>query len=503
MCGIIAATSHIGEEKMEEILNSMIHRGPDEGDQLQLGSFHFGHRRLSIIGVDEGKQPISNEEQTKCIVCNGEIYNYKLLKKDLEEDVNFLTKSDSEVPLKLYEKEGVEGVKKLEGMFAYVIADRDNNTFFAARDTLGIKPLYYSKDSDGEMIFASELKSIYLFTDQAKEFPPGHYYTPETGFVSYCQLEESAPDLYYKSSQTAEIRRHIHSCLEKAVEKRLMSDVELGVLLSGGLDSSLVAAIAQRLHKGDKPLNSFCVGVEGSQDIIAAREVAQAIGTRHHEYIYTKEELIEVIPQVIYHLESFDPSVVRSAIPTYFVSKLASKHVKVVLSGEGADELFSGYAYLQDIGDPKKLNNELLRIINTLHYINLQRFDRMSMAHSLEGRVPFLDIDLVRLALKIPGSMKLSNKDRMEKTLLREAFEGELPPHILWRKKAEFADGSGASSILETYTNNCVSDQEFLQAKESLSFDIRNKQEYVFYKIFRDFYPQKSALSTVGHWAVS
>ncbi len=503
MCGIIAVTGPIEEVKMNSILKSMVHRGPDEGDHIQINNFNFGHRRLSIVGVDEGRQPITNDKKNKFIVCNGEIYNYKALKKKLESEMVFTTKSDSEIPLKLYEKMNVEGVKLLDGMFAFVIADVKRNTFMAARDTLGIKPLYYGEDENGNMIFSSELKSIYFVTDEAKEFPPGHYYTPEKGFVCYRKVEVSSESFSATEDYEQSILDGLKEKLEMAVQKRLMADVPLGVLLSGGLDSSLIAAITAKFHKGKEPLNSFCVGIEGSPDIKAARDVAKALKTNHHEYVYTKEELIEALPEVIYHLESYDPSLVRSAIPCYFVSKLAREHVKVVLSGEGADELFSGYAYLQEMKDSNELNRELVRIINSLHNINLQRLDRMSMAHSLEGRVPFLDLELIDFALKIPAKLKLSSKEKMEKAILRKAFEGELPEHILWRKKAEFSEGSGALDVLEEYANKTISDVEFQKEKKAHSINIRSKQELLYYRLFKKHFPNESALETVGRWATS
>ncbi|SER82947.1 asparagine synthase B [Salipaludibacillus aurantiacus] len=496
MCGIIAVTKEVPKEKMTRVLDKLYHRGPDEGGQLVRGNFHIGHRRLSIVGLNDGIQPISNEAKNVHIVCNGEIYNYLTLKKDLQTTETFHTHSDSEAVLKVYEKEGPQGVEKLDGMFAFFLADETNNTFMAARDTLGIKPLYYGKMTDGSMVFSSELKGIYEFTNDAKEFPQGHYYTPETGFKAYRTIEAGQEPVPAENFKEHEVLEGIRNKLTDAVRKRFMADVEVGVLLSGGLDSSLISAIGQRIKRQDQPLHSFCVGNEGSPDLQAAREVADYIGTIHHEYVYTKDELVEALPKVIYYLESYDPSLVRSAIPTYFVSKLASDYVKVILSGEGADELFSGYAYLQEIQNPVELNKELYRIVNSLHNINLQRLDRMSMAHSLEGRVPFLDLELIDYVLSLPAEWKLSSDESMEKTLLRKAFNGYLPDSLLWRKKAEFSEGSGALDVLETYANEQVSDQELQES------GLRSKQEHLYYHIFKEHYPHKSALDTVGQWAV-
>lgn len=500
MCGIFAMKGQISEEKMNEVLSSMQHRGPDEGKQVPLRHFNLGHRRLSIIGLDDGIQPIANQDKSKWLVCNGEIYNYPTLKRDLQQTTEFQTASDSEVVLKLYEEEGIAGVKKLDGMFAFFIADEDNQTFVAARDTLGIKPLYYGEDANGNFVCSSELKTLYLVTDDVREFPPGHYYTPEAGFVCYREIQSPEGETF-ADKKTNEITSGIHDRLKQAVEKRLLADVEVGVLLSGGLDSSLIAALTARLHEGRTPVKSFCVGSQGSEDIIRAREVAESIGSDHYEYIYSEEELVNILPDVIYHLESYEPSLVRSALPNYFVSRLASQHVKVILSGEGADELFAGYDYLKKYKDTESLNNEIVRIINSLHNINLQRADRMSMAHSLELRVPFLDLELLNYALRIPAYHKLHTEGQMEKTILRKSFEGVLPDSILWRKKEEFSEGSGALDILENYAERTISGGEWKLLNSRSSFPLRSKQECLYYKIFKDLFPHDSAVSTVGRWA--
>ncbi|WP_018922872.1 asparagine synthase B [Salsuginibacillus kocurii] len=501
MCGIFAMTGTIDQERMTRVLESMTHRGPDEGDDTKLDSFHLGHQRLSIVGVREGKQPISNEDETKWIVANGEIYNYRTLQEQLPATTRFLTKSDSEVPLKWYEEEGARSVQRLDGMFSYVIVDNKNETFMAARDTLGIKPLYYGEDENGNMVFASEVKTLYVVTDDVNEFPAGHYYTPEEGFVAYRHIQQPAADEIFSEDDVPQMIEGIRERLGNAVEKRLMADVEVGVLLSGGLDSSLIAKLAHERRKMKQPLKSFCVGSEGSEDVLRAREVAEEIGTEHYEYIYTEQELVEALPEVIYHLESYDSSLVRSAIPTYFVSKLAAEHVKVILSGEGADELFSGYSYLKGIKSTTELNKELIRIINTLHNINLQRADRMSMAHSLELRVPFLDLELIEYVLKVPAELKLGENE-IEKWILRKAYDGELADNIIWRDKAEFSEGSGALDILESYADKQYTDTDVARANTENEW-VRSKQELLYYEIFKQHFPHKSILSTVGHWATS
>jgi len=512
MCGIGAIIGESSPEAMAKMLDLMHHRGPDEDDIVNQADVILGHKRLSIIGPESGIQPISNETKDVWIVCNGEIYNYQTLKdKHLQGHV-FKRDSDSEVPLHLYEEYGNEFVNYLDGMFAFIIADyrQGEPTIFAARDPMGIKPLYYG-EKKGTYFFASELKCLFGVVDEIHEFPQGHYYTPATGFVPYRiiqapQLKEKLPE----DHDLANILQNVRKLLEKAVQKRLMADVPLGVFLSGGLDSSLVSAIANKYYSGEK-LKSFSVGLEGSSDLIAAREVAQYLGTEHYEYIYTEEELWNAIPKVIYHLESFEPSLVRSAIPNYFVSQLAAKHVKVILSGEGADELFSGYAYMKKIANLEALDKELVRALSSLHNINLQRLDRVTMAHSLEGRVPFLDEELINYSLRTPVKWKLfaQKENKIEKWILRKAFEktGYLPENILWRKKEEFSEGSGAKDTLEQRLDQEISDKKLEKEKKIIlatdGLAIRSKQELHFYKIFKKYYPHPSATAAVGRWATA
>ena len=501
MCGIFVSQGEISTKQMDEVLQLLHHRGPDEGKSVVTDRVHLGHRRLSIIGLEDGIQPIHNRQKDRWIVCNGEIYNYATIKKELAKDVPFLTKSDSEVALKLVETHGPKAIQKLDGMFAFFIADEENDTFIVARDTLGIKPLYYGLDKDGEYVFSSELKAIESFVDGAKEFPHGHYFTPEEGFVCYRQIQ--SPVEAYDQNQLEDVYTSIQDTMNRAVAKRMIADVEVGVLLSGGLDSSLIAAIVKQQLQGNKQLKSFCVGAEGSADILNARIVAEALGTEHYEYIYTEEELIEAVSDVIYHLESYEPSLVRSAIPNYFVSKLASEHVKVILSGEGADELFAGYAYMEKYQDTNSMNKEIIRVLNTLHHVNLQRADRMSMAHSIELRVPFLDLEVVENALQIPAGLKVHKKGRMEKWLLRKAFDGVLPDEVLWRKKAEFSEGSGALDLLDLHAEESISDEEFIRVNEEAPVDLRSKQEMFYYQIFRKHFPADKILQTVGKWATA
>lgn len=515
MCGIAGIAGNyttVDKNGFKHLLDIMDYRGPDESSIEATPICLLGHKRLSIIGPDNGLQPIANEDETAWIVCNGEIYNYRKLKKDHLSNHHFSCISDSEVVLHMYEEYGKTCVNYMDGMFAFVISDcRDQySDIFAARDPLGIKPLYYGQKC-GKFYFASELKCLYPIVDEIKEFPAGHYFTLTEGFVPYrtvrSLVERKSP---YGQESLEEVKQNIRFLLEESVKKRLMSDVPLGVLLSGGLDSSLIAAIASKYKQEGNTMHSFCIGLEGSMDLEAARNVADYIGTEHHEYIYTEQDVLEAIPKVIYHLESFDPSLVRSAIPSYFVSKLAARYVKVILSGEGADELFAGYSYMEDMTDAKILGHELTRVLGSLHNINLQRMDRMSMAHSLEGRVPFLDEELVTYVFGLPAELKSPEKnEKIEKWLLRASFDklDYIPEKILWRKKAEFSEGSGTKDFLEEAFEQCISDSELKMAEERIlkedNIHIRSKQELYFYRVFKTFYPEPSIAGTVGHWYVA
>ena len=500
MCGII---TFFGDEKskqeLKERLEKLNHRGPDEDDLCNFNNLYLGHKRLSIIGPEHGHQPIPNETGKKNVVANGEIYNYQQLKEKIKENHQFNTKTDSEVIVHLYEEMGVDCVKQLEGMFAFVLSD--DGKPFVARDTLGIKPLYYAEDNSG-IYFASELKALMdATTGEIKEFPPGHYYTPETGLQSYGEVNAPFAKIETGKEQNLnEITIELREKLEQAVRRRLMTDVPLGVLLSGGLDSSLTSAIANKYT--DRKLKSFCVGMEGGSDLPAAQKVADHIGTDHYEYIYDTDEVLEILPKVIYYLESFEPSVVRTAIPTYFVARLASEHVKVVLSGSGSDEIFSGYSYYKTIDSKEKLHYKLLESINGLHNINLLRLDRMTMAHSLEGRVPFLDLDFVNYAASLPPELKIYGQGEVEKWILRKAFADTdyLPQEILWRDKEKFAEGCGSQNLIKNKVETEISDAELKKAQQQLPIQIRTKEELYYYRIFKRFYSTNKASNTVGRW---
>lgn len=497
MCGIAGSWGGLTESsEIEMMLKKLFHRGPDAHGLLICEDGGLGHQRLSIMDPAGGDQPLYNEDRKCAIVANGEIYNFPQLRQKLAADHRFCTSSDSEAILHLYEDVGgEEAVRQLDGMFAFAIADQDK--LFAARDAIGIKPLYYSEDH-GRFWLASELKALAGQVDNIKEFPPGSVYHSDTGFQTFYEV----PDIMPGNRSAEYYLKRIRETLESCVNKRLMSDVPLGAFLSGGLDSSLIVALARRSL--GRPLHTFSVGLENSGDIMAARRLAEYLDTIHHEYILTIEEIMEKLPEIIYHLESFDRDLVRSAIPCYFTSRLAAQEVKVILTGEGADELFAGYDYYKDIDDlDQVLHNELRRSVSSLHNINLQRVDRLTMAHSLEGRVPFLDIEMIKLAQEVPAKFKLKGDPPMEKWILRQAFEDLLPPDILWRQKKQFDEGSGTVDLLDEALKGTVSNEEAqARQKEYPEAKLRCPEECFYHKLFMQVFDRpEPILKNVGRWA--
>ncbi|MDX2198737.1 MAG: asparagine synthase B [Phycisphaerae bacterium] len=435
MCGLAGIWGRRDDVVVAEMNHLQRHRGPDGVGIWGDAHGTLGHRRLAIVDPQGGEQPIQNEDGSRTLIANGEIYNHRLLRSSLENH-HFSTDSDSESILHLFEEHGGEAVRKLDGMFAFAIADEGR--LFLARDPLGIKPLYYVEDGRG-MAFASELKAIVRVSKDVREFPPGAYFCSRKGFVRYYDL----PPQTDAGMTIPETVQRLRETLEVSVQKRLLSDVPVGAFLSGGLDSSLVVALARR-HQ--PVFHTVCVGTAGSSDLAAAREVAAQLGTRHHEHVLTPDDVARHLPEIIYHLESFDVDLVRSAIPNYFASLVAREHFKVVLTGEGSDELFAGYTYHEGHHLRGRLNHELRESVAALHNLNLQRCDRMTMAHGVEGRVPFLDLKMIELAFAIPASLKIVRG--CKKWILRAAATGVLDDRIVWRTKTQFDQGSGANAIL-------------------------------------------------------
>jgi asparagine synthase (glutamine-hydrolysing) len=490
VCGIAGIAGSDEVERVSEMLLDLAHRGPDSEGVVCTPGACLGHRRLSIIDLEGGYQPMCDSGGESCIAYNGEIYNYQDLRGSLA-DADFLTSSDTEVILKLSQsrRPTAEWLQQLDGMFAFAIAGSDG--LLLARDPLGIKPLYLGRRGE-KLAFASEIKALQDVAEKIAEFPPGYFYTSRDGLRSYFEFAPEPADIL----EAGQAEEQLLQTLERSVRTRLIADVPVGVFLSGGLDSSLIAALARRYKN---PLDTFAVGMEGSEDIKAARKMARFLGTRHHEYLFSLAEALRFLPEVIYHLESFDRSLVRSAIPNFFLARLASEHVKVSLSGEGADELFAGYDYLKGLG-AEELERELREITVNLHNTNLQRCDRMSMAHGLEVRVPLLDdLEVVKLAFRIPLWLKLAPESKVVKWVLRRVAERLLPHEVAWRPKQKFADGAGLGAKLAGYADIVFSDQEFQREREvCYEAGLQSKEELLYYRLFKESFPNRELVPLVG-----
>ncbi|MDN2564958.1 asparagine synthase (glutamine-hydrolyzing) [Aquibium sp. A9E412] len=479
MCGFVCLWN-VGDEALaERMIGKIAHRGPDAVAVARLAGqpIVMAHCRLSIIGPDNGAQPIYQGDDI--LVANGEIYNHADLRAILGPSA-FATASDSETILHLFRSGALRWIDRLDGMFAFVLATRER--VIAARDPLGIKPLYMARIGAG-CGFASELKAFDgLGLSDIRTVPPGTLYDSRDGWRRWYRTPQGAgacePGL--DIDQTA---RELRLVLEEAVAKWLTADVEVGAFLSGGLDSSIIAAIAQKVlaAAGKGPLKTFSVGTAGSPDLDAARRVAAHIGSDHREHVFTAAEVAQALPHVVYHLESADVDLVRSAVPTLFAARLARRSVKAVLTGEGADELFAGYAYHHAYVDsPRALADELTRSLGTMHNINLQRVDRITMSESLEARTPFLDRDLIDFAQSVPAALKLRRTDpadaeatgaTTEKWILRKACADLLPAALVWRKKAQFDEGSGTVAALREALALTSGESEVGRARERALYE--------------------------------
>jgi asparagine synthase (glutamine-hydrolysing) len=510
MCGILAVLGKKDKELVASLSSRMKHRGPDERDIHETAIGTLSHERLSIVDLTTGKQPIQGTRDT-WVIHNGEIYNHKKLHSEtLHNKYATRSTSDSEVIVHLYEEFGYDFCDKLDGMFAFAVLDVDNDKAIVARDPIGIKPLYYGTDKEGAMWFASEMKVICDICEDMKAFPPGHYYTKESGFVKYYKPK------WENSAVATEGPEGLKEVLEAAVEKRLMCDVPFGVLLSGGLDSSLIASIVKRkLRNTGKELHSFSVGLTPSApDLIAAREVAEFIGTKHHEVLFTIEEGIAILDKLIWHLETYDVTSIRASTPMYFLSKyIKSTGIKMVLSGEGADEVFGGYLYFYNAPDDAAFQEETISRVQRLSTADLLRADKSTMANGLEARVPFLDKAFLEKAMSIKPALKRSlrksdaHEARIEKYVLRKAFDDKndpyLPENILWRQKEQFSDGVGYNWIdmLVEFCNKTVSDEDFAKAETLYPYNTpTTKEAFYFRQIFNKHFPQDAAAKTVLKW---
>jgi asparagine synthase (glutamine-hydrolysing) len=497
-----------------DLSRRMRHRGPDWSGVYANSNAILVHERLAIVGVDSGAQPLLSPDGTLALAVNGEIYNHRALRARFEATYGFLTHSDCEVILPLYRSDAdvAHWLDELEGMFAFVLRDEARDSWLVARDPIGIIPLYYGHDQHGNLFVASELKALAPVCKDAKEFPPGHYW----------RRGDLAPTPYYKpdwreyaSVREAEAdRAALRAAFEAAVKSHMMSDVPYGVLLSGGLDSSLVAAIAKkfaarRVEEDEKTeawwpqLHSFAVGLKESPDLKAAREVAAHIGTVHHEFHFTVQEGIDALSDVIHHLETYDVTTVRASTPMYLMARrIRAMGIKMVLSGEGSDELFGGYLYFHKAPDAKSLHEETVRKLDNLHLFDCLRANKSMAAWGVEARVPFLDRKFIDAAMRLNPEVKLSGKQRgrMEKQFLREAFAGYLPDSVLWRQKEQFSDGVGYSWIdsLKAHAERQVSDQQLANAKFRFPYNTpATKEAYLYREMFERHYPQAWAAECV------
>jgi asparagine synthase (glutamine-hydrolysing) len=457
-----------------------------------------------------GKQPLYSEDKTLVLAVNGEIYNHMELRAGLQ-DYHFLTHSDCEVILALYRKKGKDFIEDLNGIFAFALYDKEQNCYLIARDHMGIIPLYMGWDKFGNFYVSSELKALEGTCNKIEEFLPGHYLYSKEGATPqrwYTRDWMEYENVKNNTSDSAQLRE----ALEQAVHRQLMSDVPYGVLLSGGLDSSIISAItkkyaARRIESNDTQmawypqLHSFAVGLEGSPDLAAAQKVAEHIGSIHHEIHFTVQEGLDAISDVIYHLETYDVTTVRAATPMYLLGRvIKSMGIKMVLSGEGADEIFGGYLYFHKAPDAKSFHEETVRKLSKLHLYDCLRANKSLAAWGVEGRVPFLDKEFMDVAMRLNPADKMAGNGKMEKWILRKAFEDLLPESIVWRQKEQFSDGVGYGWIdtLKALANEKISDEELAQAK--FRFPVHppmSKEEYHYRSIFHSHFPSDTAAACV------
>jgi asparagine synthase (glutamine-hydrolysing) len=493
-----------------EMSKLMRHRGPDWSGIYADDKAILAHERLAIVDIDHGAQPLLSQDGNLVLAVNGEIYNHKQLKAQLGDKYSYQTNSDCEVILALYQEYGCDFLDKLNGIFAFVLYDKAKDSYLIGRDHMGIIPLYSGHDSTGNLYIASEMKALMPICKTVSEFQPGqYYYSKDERHTQYYQRDWR--DYYAVKDNPASIDE-LRTALEAAVKRQLMSDVPYGVLLSGGLDSSIISAITQiyakhRVENDDKTdawwpqLHSFAVGLEGAPDLIAAKKVADAIGTIHHEIHFTFQEGLDAIKEVIYHLETYDVTTIRAATPMYLMArKIKAMGIKMVLSGEGADELFGGYLYFHKAPNAEAFHEELVRKLDKLHLFDCLRANKSMAAWGLEARVPFLDKEFIDVAMRINPEAKMSKDGRMEKHILRQAFEHMLPKEVAWRQKEQFSDGVGYSWIdgLKEQAALLVDDLQLANAKFRFPYNTPETKEAYFYRcFFEEFYTVSGAAETV------
>ena len=515
MCGIVSIFN-IKEQtkplrdKALAMAKKIRHRGPDWSGIYCGRTAILAHERLSIVDPQSGKQPLFSPDHKQILAVNGEIYNHLDIRKRYAGKYQFQTGSDCEVILALYRDKGIHFLEELNGIFAFALYDEEQDTFLIARDPIGVIPLYIGYDADGKVYCASELKALEGFCDRYEPFLPGHYYDSKEGKMTrwYTRDWMSYDAVKDNPASVEELRE----ALEAAVRRQLMSDVPYGVLLSGGLDSSVISAVAKkyasrRVESNGKQeawwpqLHSFAVGLKGAPDLAKAREVADHIGTVHHEINYTIQEGLDAVRDVIYFIETYDVTTVRASTPMYLLARvIKSMGIKMVLSGEGADEVFGGYLYFHKAPDARAFHEETLRKLSKLYLYDCLRANKSLAAWGVEGRVPFLDKEFLDVAMRLNPAAKMCPGKTIEKKIVREAFQDMLPAGVAWRQKEQFSDGVGYSWIdtLKAVTSQAVSDEQMAHAAERFPVNTpMNKEEYYYRSIFEEYFPSESAARSV------
>lgn len=519
MCGIVGIfqIKQQTEElraKALKMSQKLRHRGPDWSGIYVGGSTILTHERLSIVDPQSGGQPLYSPNRKQVLAVNGEIYNHQNIRSRYVGNYEYRTGSDCEVILALYLDKGIHFLEELNGIFAFALYDEERDEFLIARDAIGVIPLYIGKDRDGLLYVASELKALEGFCDEYEPFLPGHYYWSREGEMRRWYNRDWMKYEAVKNNESSLTR--LHDALEAAVRRQLMSDVPYGVLLSGGLDSSVISAIAKkhaelRVETDNQSeawwpqLHSFAVGLKGSPDLVKAREVAEHIGTVHHEIHYTIQEGLDAIRDVIYYVETYDVTTVRASTPMYLLARvIKSMGIKMVLSGEGADEVFGGYLYFHKAPNAEAFHEETVRKLNKLYLYDCLRANKSLSAWGVEGRVPFLDTEFLDVAMRLNPIDKMCPGTTIEKRIVREAFGELLPESVAWRQKEQFSDGVGYSWIdtLKAITSKAVSDEQMAHASERFPINTpMNKEEYYYRTIFEEHFPSRSAALSVPHEA--
>ena len=519
MCGIVSIfnikkQTHELREKALRMSQKIRHRGPDWSGIYCGGSAILAHERLSIVDPESGGQPLFSPDRKVVLAVNGEIYNHQEIRRQYAGRYDFQTGSDCEVILALYRDKGIDFLEDISGIFAFALYDEEKDAFLIARDPIGVIPLYIGYDSDGTVYVASELKALEGQCERYKPFLPGHYYwSKEPGMKRYYHRDWFEYDAVKNNEANVDT---IRDALKDSVRRQLMSDVPYGVLLSGGLDSSVISAIAEKFseHRIEDNsqtraywprLHSFAVGLKGAPDLAKAKLVADHIGTVHHEINYTIQEGLDAIRDVIYFIETYDVTTVRASTPMYLLARvIKSMGIKMVLSGEGADEVFGGYLYFHKAPSAKAFHEETVRKLSKLHYYDCLRANKSLSAWGVEGRVPFLDKEFLDVAMRTNPEAKMCPGSTIEKKIVREAFADMLPAEIAWRQKEQFSDGVGYSWIdtLKKITSEAVSDEQMAHAAERFPINPPlNKEEYYYRSIFAEYFPSESAARSVNQEA--